>query len=169
MATSGADGKVTLICLPFHSGRLNVGMGRGPIELLEKHGLAERLTETGLETRVELLDEVPQEETEIATTIELDRRLAVRVHDALSEGRFPLIVSGNCNSCLGTVAGLSAARGRAPGVVWFDAHADFDTPDENLSGFFDVMGLSMLTGGSWRACPSRSPASTPWTRRMSSW
>src|SRR5436853_508160 len=31
------------------------------------------------------------------------------------------------------------------------AHADFDDPEENVSGFFDVMGLAMLTGRGWSA------------------
>jgi arginase len=35
--------------------------------------------------------------------------------------------------------------------VWFDAHADFDTPEDNRSGFFDVLGLSLLTGTGWES------------------
>jgi arginase len=35
--------------------------------------------------------------------------------------------------------------------VWFDAHADLDTPDDNVSGYFDVISLAMLTGAGWRA------------------
>jgi arginase family enzyme len=52
--------------------------------------------------------------------------------------------AGNCNSCLGTTAGLDP-RSASLGVVWFDAHPDFDTPDRSL-GFFDGMGLAILTG-----------------------
>jgi arginase len=57
-------------------------------------------------------------------------------------------------SCLGTVAGLGPLD---LGVVWFDAHADFDTPEDNLSGFFDVMALSLLTGTGWRALRETIP------------
>ena len=149
---------IDLLCLPFHSGRLNEGMGRGPTQLLENLKLAERLEEAGLSVRVEVLDKLPDEENEIAATIELDRRLARRVRAAVSQDVFPLVVSGNCNSCLGTVAGVTGASGTVPGVIWFDAHADFDTPDENLSGFFDVMGLSILTGGCWVALGDSIPA-----------
>lgn len=35
--------------------------------------------------------------------------------------------------------------------MWFDAHANLDTPDDNVSGYFDVMALAMLTGAGWRA------------------
>jgi arginase len=46
---------------------------------------------------------------------------------------------------------------RAAGVVWLDAHADFDTPEDNLSGFTDVMGLAILTGSGWRALRDTIP------------
>jgi arginase len=41
--------------------------------------------------------------------------------------------------------------------VWFDAHADFDTPEDNVSGFFDVMPLAMLTGSGWAAQAASIP------------
>jgi arginase len=66
------------------------------------------------------------------------------------------VLAGGCNSCLGTAAGAAA-----DGVVWFDAHADFDDPDENLSGFFDVMALAMLTGRGWRALRETIPGHRP--------
>ena len=37
------------------------------------------------------------------------------------------------------------------GVVWFDAHADFDTAEDNRSGFFDVFALPILAGDAWQA------------------
>jgi arginase len=86
--------------------------------------------------------------------MELVRRLSARVASAVEAGAFPLVLAGNCNSSLGTVAGAGAAE---LGVVWFDAHADFDDPDENTSGFFDVMGLAMLTGRGWDALRKTIP------------
>jgi arginase len=137
---------VQLLSLPYHQGRRAVGMGRGPIELVERHGLAEELERRGFATSVEEISE-PDEGTEIGRTIELDRRLADRVCAATEHAAFPLVLSGNCSSCLGTLAGLA----RDVGIVWFDAHADFDTPEDNLSGFFDVMALAITTGSGWRA------------------
>ena len=71
---------------------------------------------------------------------------------------FPLVFAGNCNSGLGTTAG---AGPQGLGVVWFDAHADFDDPEENESGFFDVMGLAPLTGRGWRALRHTIPGHAP--------
>jgi arginase len=93
----------------------------------------------------------PVEESlpEVARIFELNRRLARHVAEARRSGAFPLVLGGNCVSCLGSTAGVRDDRDL--GVVWLDAHADFDTPEDNLSGFTDVMGLSVLTGGCWRA------------------
>lgn len=152
-----SDGTVQILSLPYHQARPRVGMGSGPVELLERHGLAGELEWRGFAAAVEEIPE-PEEATEIARTFELDRRLADRVRAAAGRDAFPLVLSGNCSSCLGTVAGL----GRTDlGVVWFDAHADFDTPDDNLSGFFDVMALAILTGTGWRALRESIPGFRP--------
>ena len=68
------------------------------------------------------------------------------MRETVEEGRFPLVLAVNCFTSLGTVAGL----GRDVGVVWFDAHGDFNTPDTTTSGFLDGMGLAMLLGDGWR-------------------
>ena len=144
---------VHVLSLPYHQGRPLVGMGRGPAELLERHGLRGELERRGFTATVEEIQE-SGERNEIARSIDLDRRLADRVRAARGRGAFPFVLAGNCVSCLGTVAGLEAEE---LGVVWFDAHADLDTPDDNRSGFFDVMALSILTGTGWRALRESIP------------
>jgi arginase len=42
-------------------------------------------------------------------------------------------------------------------VVWLDAHADFDSPEDNRSGSQDGMGLAMLTGRGWGALRETIP------------
>jgi arginase len=148
--------EVQVLSLPYHDGRRAVGMGRGPIELLERHDLTGELERRGLVAAVQEVPE-PDEGTAIGRTIELDRRLASRVRAATARGAFPLVLSGNCSSCLGTLAGLA----HDVGVVWFDAHADFDTPDDNLSGFFDVMALAIATGTGWYALRESIPGFVP--------
>ncbi len=56
--------------------------------------------------------------------------------------------------CWPAAASARRARWRAAaphGAVWLDAHADFDTPDDNISGSMDVMALSILSGSAWPA------------------
>lgn len=68
------------------------------------------------------------------------------------------MLTGSCFACVGVVAGTSARR---PAVLWLDAHADFDVPDDNESGFFDVFALSILTGACWRRQAELIPGFSP--------
>jgi len=134
--------ELRLLCWPFHNGLRNVSMGRGASRLAVDERLRHGIEAEGWRISCEEIDGVEESGAEIARVMELIRRLAIRVRQAVDDGAFPLVLAGNCNSCLGTAAGIAAEE---LGALWFDAHADFDDPDENTSGFFDVMGLAMLT------------------------
>jgi arginase len=43
------------------------------------------------------------------------------------------------------------------GVVWFDAHGEFNTPETTLSGFLDGMPLAIATGRCWKAVARTIP------------
>ncbi|MFI5843792.1 arginase family protein [Catenuloplanes sp. NPDC051500] len=63
-----------------------------------------------------------------------------------ADGDNPLVVvTGDCLTALGIVAGLQRA-GTDPGIVWFDAHGDVQTPETTTSGYLAGMSLRMLTG-----------------------
>lgn len=57
----------------------------------------------------------------------------------------PLVVSGDCTTSLGVLAGLQRA-GHSPGIVWLDAHADFHTEDSTTSGYLGGMPLALAAG-----------------------
>lgn len=154
MSISNKERLVHIFSLPYHSGQFDVGMGKGPKKLIEDFNLAQTLEDAGHHVKVQQIDVPAKFETEIAKIIELDRRLAKVVEESVGRGEFPLVLSGNCNSCLGTCAGIGSEK---LGVVWFDAHADFDTPEDNVSGFFGVMSLSILTGRCWKALRETIP------------
>lgn len=126
-------------------------MGAGPLRLIADPALAEFSSAT--------IDAPDASDPEIVRIAEADRRLAQAVRAAAADEAVPVVLAGNCNSCLGTVAGLDASAGSL-GVVWFDAHADFDTPDRSL-GFFDAMGLAILTGHGWDLLRTTIPGFTP--------
>lgn len=67
------------------------------------------------------------------------------VSRAVSARQVPVVVSGDCNTALGTVAGLQRA-GVNPGVVWFDAHGDMQTLETSESGYLGGLAVRMLTG-----------------------
>jgi arginase len=154
---------IRLLCHPFHNGLKGIGMGAGPLRLIGDPALADELRAGGWELAIETIDTPDPGDPELVRIAEGDRTLARRVRCAAAEGHFPLVLAGNCNSCLGTVAGLEAAAGSL-GVVWFDAHADFDTPDRSL-GFFDAMGLAILTGNGWELLRSTIPGFVPVAER----
>ena len=133
-------------------------MGAGPIRLASDRTLITNIQAAGWDVEHDEVEPVDESDPEIVRAIELIRRLAGRVTSAAADGAFPLVLAGNCNSCLGTTAGIGAEN---LGAVWFDAHADFDDPEENESGFFDVMGLAMLTGRGWRALRQTIPGHLP--------
>jgi arginase len=147
-----------LIAWPYHAGLRDVSMGLGASVLAADEQLRAELAAAGLNVHMELVPPVDESLPEIGRIFELDRRLARRVAAACGRGAFPLVLGGNCCSCLGTVSGAGADD---LGVVWFDAHADFDTTDDNLSGFTDVLGLAILTGTGWRALRETIPGFAP--------
>jgi arginase len=88
--------------------------------------------------------------TEIGSAFSLHRAVASSVSSACKDYDLPLVLSGNCNASLGTVAGLQNA-GLGLGVIWFDGHGDSNTPETFTGTFLDAMGLSTLTGRCWQA------------------
>ena len=127
---------VRLIQVPWYLGREHPDLSRGPGVLAEAIG-GESVVVPGPEPRP-----VPNE---VADSFDVIRSVRSAVGEAVEDGRFPLVLAVNCFTSLGTVTGI----GRDVGVVWFDAHGDFHTPQSTPTGFLDGMGLAMLTGDGW--------------------
>lgn len=138
-------------------------MGAGPLRLTGDPVLFERLSAQGWAVETETIETPNPDDPEVVRIAEGDRRLARSVRSAAADGAFALVLAGNCNSCLGTVAGLDPTGGPL-GVVWFDAHADFDTPERSL-GFIDAMGLAILTGNGWELLRGTIPGFAPVAER----
>src|SRR4051812_872973 len=151
------------ILVPYDSGHRGERMGRGPLHFSE-HGAAERLRSRGHDVVETIVEVATPFATEIGTSFAVYRSLADRVRTAVTGGGFPLILAGNCGSALGTVSGLRAASPNDPsniGVIWLDAHADFNTPETTASGFLDGMALAALTGQCWHVLTASIPGFRP--------
>ncbi|HEY1238333.1 MAG TPA: arginase family protein [Solirubrobacterales bacterium] len=147
--------EIRLLVLPYEVGAPRMGVGRGPERLIEA-GAEEALGSHGAEVSLEMveLDEEMRDRsgaTEAKAAFELMGLLASAVSSAIEVGAFPVIISGSCFASVGIVNGL---RESSPGVAWFDAHGDFNTPESTIDGYFDGMGLAILTGGAWRTMVS---------------
>src|SRR5262249_51806094 len=96
--------QVRLISVPFHNGLRGVSMGRGAARLAADHGFRNAFERAGFEVEDREIEAVDESLPEIARTIELIRQQALEVRAAVDDGAFPLVLSGNCNSSLATVA-----------------------------------------------------------------
>jgi arginase len=142
-------GGISIFAVPYDSGHRGVRMGSGPEHLLS-NGMEGELSVTGKEVRSEVLEAARPFRAEIATAFELFGMVAERVQDAAGAWVFPLVLSGNCNATVGVVAGLAGAFPEEEvGIVWFDGHADFNTPETTTTGFLDGMGLAISVGHGW--------------------
>ena len=113
------------ILAPYHMGRRGVEVGAGPLRMAAARPDANlRAIELGAATTYE------------AVNAEVQRRVGA----ALSAGEFPLVLAGNCNSALGTDAALPPPAG----VVWVDAHGDFNDESTTVSGLLEGMSLAQV-------------------------
>ena len=67
--------------------------------------------------------------------------LALLVEEAVREGGLPIVLGGDHSIAMGTLAGLTRARGEPPGLVWIDAHADINSPTSSPTG--NVHGMPL--------------------------
>lgn len=97
---------------------------------------------------------------------EVSTRLAEKVASMRSAGRFPLVLGGDHSISIGTVNGVS--RDADIGIIWFDAHGDFNTPETTPSGNVHGMTLAAVLGhGSfgdmdWAPAPGVSESNVAW-------
>jgi arginase len=78
----------------------------------------------------------------------MNAAIAVVVADARSQGQAVLMTGGDCTHCTGVLGGLQDVYGPASriGLVWFDAHGDFNTPSTTLSGMLGGMPVAVAAG-----------------------
>jgi arginase len=144
---------IRVIAMPYEVGRLRDGVGRGPEHLLAS-GAEVALASSGATVHTEVIELSEAEDNEVDTSFELMRRISARVNAAVAEGAFPVVLSGSCFAEVGVVAGL---RERVSGIVWLDAHADFNNPETAVFGYLDGMGTAILTGSAWQGLHATVP------------
>ena len=73
------------------------------------------------------------------------KKLAKMVHEVLERGNFPLVLGGDHSMAIGTIAGINKSIPDL-GLIWFDAHGDYNTFDSTGSGNIHGMPLAAATG-----------------------
>jgi arginase len=99
-------------------------------------------------------------------TADVCREVASAVARAVDDGALPLVLGGDHSIAVGTAAGMS--RDRDIGVVWFDAHGDYNvpatTPSGNVHGMVlaAILGEGPFAGMDWAGAPGVDPENVVW-------
>ena len=148
---------VNIIGAPTDYGANRRGVDMGP-SAIRYGGLADQLERAGV-TPVDGGDlAVPRAEERdpdagsptsgrtkfLRETADVCERLADRVSDSLANGAVPLALGGDHSIAIGSLVG--SARDAEIGAVWFDAHADLNTPSTTPSGNVHGMPLAAALG-----------------------
>ncbi|MFZ5877876.1 MAG: arginase [Chloroflexota bacterium] len=144
--------QIDVIGVPIDLGAGRRGVDMGPSAIRYAH-LQNNLADLGYTVRDEGNIEVPIAEMcsitdpklkYIDCILPMSRRVSGAVSTSIQGGRFPLVLGGDHSLAAGSVRG--AARQMRIGVLWVDAHADFNTPQTTPSGNIHGMPLAALCG-----------------------
>ncbi len=123
-----------------------------------REGLYDTLRANGIDLTGPVAVAAPATPSEdvVTTLAYLGANIATEVATALKEEGNALVTGSNCNSLVGVLAGFEKAYGATAkiGLVWFDAHGDFNTPKTTLSGMIGGMPVAVSAGLAfphWRA------------------
>ena len=148
--------EVSLIGAPTDVGAGTLGARMGPAAM-RVAGLAEAIAQFGIEVRD--CGNVRGPENPVLSAVDGFRHLSEvgawcrAVHDAvyaeLTAGRLPVLLGGDHSLSIGSISAVARhckAQGRKLRVMWFDAHADFNTPALTPSGNIHGMPVACLCG-----------------------
>lgn len=150
MTTTTAVGRVDIVGVPMDLGASRRGVDMGPSairyaklhERLRKLGIAEIVDHGNLQVPIrESADAADSAAKFLDVITEVCDDLATLVGQAVGAGGLPIVLGGDHSIAMGTLRGLTRARGAPPGLVWVDAHADINSPASSASG--NVHGMPL--------------------------
>jgi arginase len=156
----GRGKKVGVIGIPlgFGASQRGSGLGTRTIRQAKVRGqkLEDHIADLGYEVSdwedidlprpLESSTENPKFLTQMLESIE---KIVPAVKGILSNGELPVILGGDHSIALPTFSAIQSffhEKGEEVGLIWFDAHADMNTPDTSPSGNLHGMPLAHLLG-----------------------
>ncbi|PLX70168.1 MAG: arginase [Denitrovibrio sp.] len=143
--------KVRLIGIPLDLGQVHRGVNMGP-SAVRYAGLAKRLRHIGytvndigninVPIREKLLEGVY--ENVLPALQEASLWIYNAAKQAVEDECIPIFMGGDHSIAIGTIGGITSDT--RCGVIWIDAHGDFNTPATSKSGNIHGMPLSILLG-----------------------
>jgi arginase len=145
--------KIGLIGVPMDLGQVRRGVDMGPTAM-RIAGVSERLSLLGHQVRDFGNIHVPDRTTAkvgdehiryLDDVLKMCNILADHVKNTVSRKMFPLVLGGDQSVSIGTFGGLCSFTTKR-GIIWIDAHADFNTHESTPSGNIHGMALSAILG-----------------------
>ena len=148
---------LSLLGVPLGYGASMAGVDIGPAALRVAR-ITQRIARLGYsvhdlgDMRLERPQTFPEVEEKLKYVREISNaceQLAVDVEEVLKAGQLPLIVGGDHSIAIGSFAGAASyykKQNKTLGLIWFDAHADMNTPESTPSGNIHGMTLATLLG-----------------------
>lgn len=148
-----SQARVALIKMPY-VGERNVAELSGGPNYLEQGGIQKLLEERSCQTKpISTVALTAEEEKAYGAWNRLalaNGDLAKLVASQRRGGSLPVALLANCSSLVGMLSGLQhSGPGGRPlrvGLVFIDAHADFNTPETTLSGMLGGMPVAIAAG-----------------------
>jgi arginase len=143
--------RIQVVALPYNVEGKGTEGASGPAALLEA-GLPQRLREQGHEVPEPVTVALsPADEAQYGAWNRVGLaggRLADLVSKARREGSFILGLLPDCNGVLGVLGGLQRSLPAAGcvGLVYVDAHGDYNTPETSPSGMLGGMPVAVAAG-----------------------
>ncbi len=153
----GAGRRVSIIGVPCGFGASIAGVDLGPAAMRVAR-LNQRIAQLGYEVRdlgdLRLVCPTttpnPHEKVKFLPEITAAcEHLARETKTILDGGELPVILGGDHSIAIGSMSGVTSyyrERGQPVGLIWFDAHADMNTPETSPSGNIHGMPLAVLFG-----------------------
>jgi arginase len=138
--------QLRLIQVPYMAGDDRAGSARGPARCIQA-GAEKRLRAAGHGVRLARVERGAPFRDSVSSSLAVCKQVAVDVKEAVEAGDLPIVLAGGCDVSKGVLSGMEHG---STGILWFDAHGDFNTPESTITGYFPGMSLSVITGHCYR-------------------
>jgi arginase len=147
-----AQRTVRILGVPMDMGQNRRGVDMGP-SAIRYAGLQEHLQRLGYTVYdcgnldVPVVEEVTEREPNaryVEAVAEVCNRIYQEILTCMAEDDFAIVLGGDHSISIGSVSAM--ARRRPTGVIWVDAHGDFNTPETSPSGNVHGMPVAALIG-----------------------
>ncbi len=144
--------KLAIVLQPISGSRSGPEMSSGPQLMYE--GVTKMLAEMGIKEAAKKIVKLTAEEEKDYGAWHRVGLANGHLNETLArlskEGLFSLGLLSNCNSLTGMLGGLQhsgpSRRPLSVGLIWLDAHADYNTPETTLSGMLGGMPVAVASG-----------------------